>query len=254
MTTAATIPFHSTFGQQLWSTTGATQRREELVNSFEPNTSSYLSGPASLVIFINAFNMAYQVQFGKYKPGTPEYYDLLTKLYAGKPLSSTVQDIVSVSSLTGEPTMKDLKKMAADTKLFDSVIWYAFDRQGMSLTAGKKAALDALLASRQQNFKLLENEDKFKTVIATNLKSPWRTTALIANFDSCLLYGLQNGCGSHHSVLAGYNGSSQHVLVLDVKYGPAWVKVEALVRAMRTVSTESGLPRGMVEVDMVPGV
>ena len=242
------VSLQSAYGQQLWSSSG-TIRKKESVNFYEPNQSRFLSGPASLIIFINAYQLAYTVKMGKYRPGTPEYKSLVNDLKGRVPLRLKVEDIIDGSTLAVESTMRDLKRIAADTKLFSSVIWYAYN-EGMGLSVANKAKMDDLLIGHKHNYKVL-NQEKFKVTMKTNLQSHWRVTSLIANFDSCLLYGLQNECGSHYSLLAGYHEASQHVLVLDVKYGSVWVKVDSMMNAMHTISTESGFPRGLIEVDMV---
>jgi glutathione-S-conjugate glycine hydrolase len=57
--------------------------------------------------------------------------------------------------------------------------------------------------------------------------------------------------GGHWSVLAAYDAKSDRVLILDVakyKYPPAWVSIAALRRAIDTVDSTSGKPRGLVLV------
>lgn len=241
------VPFQQVAGQSLWKT--STIRREALVNSYEANPTKFLSGPISIIIFINAFNLAYTVKLGKSRYGTPEYNALMRDAKAKVPLRLIARDIIGERSLTEEPTMRNLKRYAADTKIFGSLIWYAYE-DGMRMSSRRKTEMLGTINERQRNYKIL-TEDAFNKTMTRNLLSPWRQTSLIANFDSCLLYGFQNNCGSHFGVIAAHNIAQQRVLVLDVKYGRYWVKFDALLKAMRTISPESGFPRGMIEIDMV---
>ena len=57
--------------------------------------------------------------------------------------------------------------------------------------------------------------------------------------------------GGHWSALAAYDAQSDRVLILDVakyKYQPAWVSIDALHRAIDTLDSTSGKPRGLVIV------
>lgn len=57
--------------------------------------------------------------------------------------------------------------------------------------------------------------------------------------------------GGHWSVLAAYDAPSDRVLILDVakyKYTPVWVRIDALRRAIDTIDSTSGKPRGLVLV------
>jgi hypothetical protein len=57
--------------------------------------------------------------------------------------------------------------------------------------------------------------------------------------------------GGHWSALAAYDPQSDRVLILDVakyKYPPAWVSIDALHRAIGTMDSTSGKPRGLVIV------
>ena len=241
------IPFQQAAGQHLWATSHI--RRKEFVDFYEANPTKYLSGPASMIIFINAFQLAYTIKLGEFKYDTPGYNAVEKDLRANVPLRLKVRDIVDSRSLTIEPTMRDLKRFAADTKIFSSLIWYAHS-DGMGMLSSRKTEMNELMKKPQRNYKLLTN-DVFNKTMKSNLQSPWRSTCLITNFDSCLLYGLQNDCGSHFGLIAAHNEAKEQVLVLDVKYGPNWVKFESLMKAMHTVSTESGFPRGMIEIDMI---
>ena len=57
--------------------------------------------------------------------------------------------------------------------------------------------------------------------------------------------------GGHWSALAAYDAKTDRVLILDVakyKYEPAWVKLDALRRAVDTMDHTSGKSRGLVIV------
>lgn len=57
--------------------------------------------------------------------------------------------------------------------------------------------------------------------------------------------------GGHISPIAAYDAETDRLLVLDVaqyRYPPVWAKTEALWSATRTVDSDSGLTRGLVEV------
>ncbi len=57
--------------------------------------------------------------------------------------------------------------------------------------------------------------------------------------------------GGHWSVLAAYDAVSDRVLILDVakyKYAPEWVTINALQKAIDTIDSTSGKPRGLVLV------
>jgi glutathione gamma-glutamylcysteinyltransferase len=69
---------------------------------------------------------------------------------------------------------------------------------------------------------------------------------LIASYSRSALE--QTGAG-HYSPIGGYHAGEDLALVLDVarfKYPPYWVKLEALLAAMRDVDADTGRPRGWV--------
>ncbi|MCS5693176.1 phytochelatin synthase family protein [Cyanobium sp. FGCU-6] len=75
---------------------------------------------------------------------------------------------------------------------------------------------------------------------------------LLVNYDRPLLG--QAG-GGHISPLAAYDAGSDRVLILDVaryRYPSVWVRLEDLLRAMRSVDSTSGRSRGLVRVSAPP--
>jgi hypothetical protein len=71
---------------------------------------------------------------------------------------------------------------------------------------------------------------------------------LLVNYDRPLLG--QAG-GGHISPLAAYDARSDRVLILDVaryRYPSVWVRLEDLLRAMRSVDSSSGRSRGLVRI------
>jgi len=42
--------------------------------------------------------------------------------------------------------------------------------------------------------------------------------------------------------------------LMDVRNGAVWVSIDDIYRAMRTVDSRTGLPRGMVEIQIMTGV
>lgn len=67
---------------------------------------------------------------------------------------------------------------------------------------------------------------------------------LIASYDR---RGLSQTGEGHYSPLGGYHEGSGMVLILDVarfKYPPHWVSARTLWEAMRSLDSDTGLPRG----------
>lgn len=74
------------------------------------------------------------------------------------------------------------------------------------------------------------------------------TPLVIVSYSRKLLY--QTGDG-HFSPIAGYNASSDSVLILDTarfKYPPHWVPIEQLYKAMQPIDPASGTSRGWIVV------
>lgn len=85
-----------------------------------------------------------------------------------------------------------------------------------------------------------------RRLLRESLKDP--NDRLLANYDRALLG--QAG-GGHISPLAAYDAGSDRVLILDVaryRYPAVWVRLEALLAAMRSVDSSSGRSRGLVRL------
>ena len=121
------IPLTSRLGHQLL--TDASIKRTNMVNFYSQVQTPYISGPASLVLFINAFNLAYMVKIRQFRPNSPEYNALLKDLYARVPLLLGPQDIVDLNNLHEELSMSDLTKLAKDLRLFSTKTYFASDDQ-----------------------------------------------------------------------------------------------------------------------------
>ena len=93
------IPLTSTAGQQLLSTTS--QQAQYFLHNYQQNANlpSQLSGPATLIIFMNAFNMAYNFKLGQYRPNSPQYKALEDKYNRGVQLKLTMKDIVNPNTI-----------------------------------------------------------------------------------------------------------------------------------------------------------
>lgn len=88
---------------------------------------------------------------------------------------------------------------------------------------------------------------QLRTLLKNALANP--NARVVANFDRKIL--AQEGAG-HQSPLAAYDEVSDSVLMLDVakfKYPPAWIKLDELLEAMRSVDSDSGKSRGLVVVE-----
>ncbi|EGG11036.1 uncharacterized protein MELLADRAFT_33495, partial [Melampsora larici-populina 98AG31] len=84
--------------------------------------------------------------------------------------------------------------------------------------------------------------EQFRAQIEESTRTP--SSFMVVSFSRSALG--QTGDG-HFSPIAGYDPTTERVLVLDVarfKYPSYWVKLEDLYNAMRPVDSATGLPRG----------
>jgi len=118
-------PLQSQLGQQIFTNTSV--KFANVMEYYTPNQTPFVSGPASLVLFINVLQFGYMVKIGQFKPRTPEYNALLKNLRARVPLRLSERDIVDPGNLDAELSMSDVAKLAQNLRLFYTKTYFAFD-------------------------------------------------------------------------------------------------------------------------------
>jgi len=132
----------------------------------------------------------------------------------------------------------------ADTQRVKSFI--SVSTRGMTL-ADMSAFFTALGVKATPYYADSLDVTQLRTLLKSALANP--NARVVANFDRKIL--AQEGAG-HQSPLAAYDEASDSVLMLDVakfKYPPAWIKLDELLEAMRSVDSDSGKSRGLVVVE-----
>ena len=88
--------------------------------------------------------------------------------------------------------------------------------------------------------------DQLRKIVKSTLTNPHQR--VMADFDRKVLN--QAGSG-HFSPIGAYDSKSDSILILDVakfKYPPFWVKTSDLLAALKTVDSDSGKSRGIVQI------
>jgi hypothetical protein len=171
-------------------------------------------------------------------------YERLSRSFQAQSLASycgVASSVIVLRALGRKTTQADF--FANDSRGFRARLEVTFG--GMSL--GELAALLRAHDVRTSIHYADESSvDRFRDTVATNLGND--ADYLIVNYWRA---PMGQGEMGHMSPVAAYDRDTDSVLIMDTasnKYSPAWVPLELLFEAMRTVDSASGRMRGYVEV------
>ena len=241
------IALNSDAGQQLLNASPEdVNKNERMIKRFKAQVNRTYCGLASLTVIINGINVAYRVKI------------TYLKCFCLSPQSSGVtlikeNEVANLKNVKKYLKKVDVKKngltlqMLAHVgmKIGFGVYEYYADNGLLGLTVQKKDEFTTIQENPDSN--TFENVESFREFISgffdRNLAQ-----GLICNYSMDVLG--YSGYGGHFSPLAAYNLKTDQILVMDVwpDTQPAWVETDLLFKAMATVDTASGIPRGLLHI------
>jgi len=207
---ATTIPLREPAGQELLRSSDAQADYGPLSQDFETQANLSYCGVASLVVVLNSLAVP--------APAVPTYpgYHFWTQ--------------ENVFSGPGGDRFVRAERVR---------------REGMTLAQLHGWSSDHGLVVRRFHGDQLSLE-QFRQLLREGLRD--RRDRLVVNY---LRSGIAQKGSGHISPIAAYDSRSDRVLILDVaryRYPAAWVKAEALWRAMGEVDKDSGQSRGLLSL------
>ena len=242
------IALNSNSGQQLLNGTKEDVFKNELmIKRFKPQVNRTFCGPASLALLINGVNVAYRIKVSKLRCSYFEAKSLEKKLLGGEEILVDENDVVHMKGFKkidvkkNGVTLLELSNVAM--KAGFGVVEYFADDGSLTLSDEKKEEFTNTLENGDTN--VFQNVEEFRS-FCKGILERGLIQGLICNYNMASLG--YDDYGGHHSPLAAYSVKTDKMLVLDVwpDTQPAWVDTELLFKAMCTVDSASGLPRGLL--------
>jgi len=216
--------------------------RNEVVEAYNTRQQvQYNTGFASLVVLINALNVAYRIKYDN-----SERREEINRLHSrGHRFVATEDDIFShskVSKYLKENDITGSSELSLD-QLHDVALYLGFGGKthnvcpSSTATECKGNKRNKRVQSRYQ----WNNVNQFRTFAKDYVMRP--VTGLVVNYNI--------GEGARFGPLAGYDATTDRFLLMDMtrgnKNGGIWVTSNDLFTAM-SVEDENGVPQGLLHV------
>ena len=230
---------------------------EAIIENFQKQEHRSLCGPVSLLILINAMNVAYRVKMSAVHKvdeshdsdtdsDTEKYLEEIEKrLHSGETLKVSEDEIRHFPRIKGYLDSVAIEKNG----LHLSQLQHAADLLGFGTDCIYATSASSPLPS---SVKLRGNVHKFANVMEFREYGKdqiGKTLAgLIVNFDMHVV-GYE-GFPGHFSPLAAYNSDEDMFLVMDTwpDTPSAWIKTEILYKSMCSIDKDADAPRGLLKI------
>ncbi|XP_066934968.1 uncharacterized protein [Clytia hemisphaerica] len=235
------VEFRSNLGQQLWNE--CTIKSQQMMDQYFEYDQPQLSGPASLVMLINAINVAYRIKLSNAKT-EEEAEILMKKVDQGLQITLSLDEMLEIQTQYLNNTSKETGFSMPQLELLAMHLGFGtflkIAQNEPNLSESQLEEIDNFIAKDSGSREIFTNADKFKEFISEKLLV--RVSGIIVNYDQSIL-GISEEPKNVFSVIAGSQGD--HVLVMDNgQKGPMWVHVTKLFEAMAKIDIQSGIPMG----------
>jgi len=230
---------------------------QAVIDKFQKQIHKSLCGPVSLLILINAMNVAYRVKMSAQSKvdestdsdidsDTEKYLEEIEKrLHSGEILKITEEEMRNF------PRIKDyLDSVHIDTNgLYLSQLQHVADLLGFGTDCVYATSRSSPLPSSVEldgNVHKFDDVNEFRKYGKEHINK--NLSGLIVNFDMHEVG--YKGFPGHFSPLAAYNNDEDMFLVMDTwpDTPSAWIKTDILYKAMCSVDIDSNAPRGLLKV------
>ena len=248
---SSVLPLQSAKGQVLLQRSYDARRTSKvMVDAYTRQDHQFSSGVASLVVLINALNVAYRIKYDQVEERS-RMTDLLNK---GHTFVVTEKDVFGFSKVAkylednrltkSNLTLGQLHSVALYLG-FGSNSYYACSEGNCNTNDESAMKSRKILGQDVEGYKW-KNVGDFRTFAKDYVMR--KVTGVIVNYDRRTLD--KESEGGHFSPLAGYDEVSDRFLVMDVgtEEGGVWVRATDLFKAMTIVDPLTDVPRGCLHV------